>query len=200
VSAPGVILASASAIRASLLRNAGVAVDIVPASVDETAIKQAMRARGASADDCALALAAHKAELVSRQHPAALVIGADQMLECDETWFDKPPDRARAVAQLHALSGKTHALVSAVTVVRGGAPLWQHVERARLTMRRLDDAFIAGYLDAVGELALRSVGAYQLEGRGVQLFNHVDGDHFSILGLPLLPLLGFLRQHGVVPT
>ena len=200
MNAPRVILASASPIRATVLRNAGVTVETVPVSIDEAAVKRAQRAEGASADDCALALAACKAEPVSRRHPGALVIGADQMLECDATWFDKPVDHAQAASHLRALSGKTHALVSAVAVARDGAVLWRHVERARLTMRRLDDAFIAAYLDVIGEAALRSVGVYQLEGRGVQLFSHVDGDHFAILGLPLLPLLGFLRQHEVVPA
>jgi septum formation protein len=200
VSAPRIILASTSAIRASVLRNAGVAIEVVPASIDEDAIKRAHRERGASADDCALALAVHKAEQVSDQHRDALVIGADQMLECDTAWFDKPADRGQAVAQLRALSAKTHVLVSAVAVVRNDMVPWRHVERARLTMRRLDDAFIAGYLDAIGDAAWRSVGVYQLEGRGAQLFNHIDGDHFAILGLPLLPLLGFLRRQGVVPT
>ena len=120
------------------------------------------------------------------------------MLECDGVWFDKPADRAAATANLQALRGKTHALVGAVVVTRDGRRLWQHVERSRLTMRRFDDAFIAAYLDAVGAPALQSVGAYQLEGLGVQLFSHIDGDYFAILGLPLLPLLDCLRRHGIV--
>ncbi len=194
-----VILASASAIRATVLRNAGVAVDIVPGTVDETAVKQAQRARGATADDCASALAELKARDVAHKHAGALVIGADQMLECDGRWFDKPGDAAQAAAQLRALSGRTHVLIAAVAVVRDDTVVWRHVERARLTMRRLDDGFIADYLAAVGDGAQRSVGAYQLEGRGVQLFSHIDGDYFAILGLPLLPLLAFLRDQGVVP-
>jgi septum formation protein len=197
---PPVVLASASTIRVTLLRQAGVPVEVMPAEIDEASVKDALRSQGASADDCALALAEHKAVAISRARPDALVIGADQMLDCDGVWFDKPPDRDRAAAQLRALSGKTHELVSAAVVVRDGARQWQHVERARLTMRQLNDAFIASYLDAVGEAALRSVGCYQLEGRGIQLFAHVDGDHFTILGLPLLPLLGCLRHHGVVPA
>jgi septum formation protein len=173
-----VVLASASAIRATVLRNAGVAFEVVPSRVDEAALKQA--------------------EAVSGDRPGALVIGADQMLDCDGVWFDKPADRAGAMANLKALRGKTHALVGAVVVTRDGRRLWQHVERSRLTMRRFDDAFIAAYLDAVGAPALQSVGAYQLEGLGVQLFSHIDGDYFAILGLPLLPLLECLRQHGIV--
>jgi len=195
-----VILASASAIRATLLRNAGLAVEILPAVVDEAETKADQRARHASADDCALRLAELKAREASRRRAGDLVIGADQMLECDGEWFDKPTNRATAAAQLRALSARTHELVSAVVVVRDDAVLWRHVERARLTMRRLSDGFIETYLSTVGDDALRSVGAYQLEAQGVQLFSHVDGDHFAILGLPLLPLLGFLRDQGVVPT
>ena len=200
MSVPPVILASASAIRATVLRNAGVAIEVIPASLDEAAIKAEHRAKQASADACALALAEAKARVVARAHPHALVIGADQMLECDDAWLDKPGDLAHAASQLRALSGKTHALVPAVVVVRDDTVLWRHVERARLTMRRLGDGFINRYLAMAGEAATRTVGAYELEGLGVQLFQHIDGDHFAILGLPLLPLLGFLRQHGVVPT
>lgn len=200
MSAPRVILASASAIRASVLRNAGVAIEVVPAAVDEAAVKADQRAQGATTDACALALAELKARQVVQAHPKALVIGADQMLECDSVWYDKPSDLRRAAAQLQELSGKTHVLVSAVVVMRGEDVLWRHVERARLTMRRLSDGFINRYLGAIGDAATQSVGSYQLEGLGVQLFQHIDGDHFAILGLPLLPLLGFLRQHGVVPA
>jgi septum formation protein len=194
------VLASASAIRATVLRDAGLPVEIVPAHIDEAEIKAAMRAEQAPAADCALALAALKAERVSRQQPGAFVIGADQLLDCDGTWFDKPLDRDGAAAHLRALAGKTHELVSAVTVVCDGTRLWHHVGRARLTMRPLGERFIAAYLDAAGAGVLTSVGAYQLEGLGVQLFSHIDGDHFTILGLPLLPLLGFLRLHRIVPA
>jgi septum formation protein len=193
-----VILASASAIRATVLRNAGVPFEIVPSRVDEAALKNQLRGERADAEACALALATLKAEHVSAQRPGALVIGADQMLDCDGVWFDKPADRAAAATNLRALRGKTHALVGAVVVMRDGRRLWQHVERSRLTMRRFDDAFVATYLDAVGAPALQSVGAYQLEGLGVQLFSHIDGDYFAILGLPLLPLLDCLRRHGIV--
>jgi septum formation protein len=195
-----VVLASASAIRATLLRQAGIPVEIAPAAIDESALKQSMRAERAGAADCAAALAAEKARLVSDRHVGALVIGADQMLECDGVWFDKPADRRQAAANLRALRGKTHELVAAVTVLRDGASLWQHVGRARLTMRPFTDGFIDSYLDAVGDTVQQSVGAYQLEGLGVQLFSHIDGDHFTILGLPLLPLLDFLRRQWVVPS
>ena len=194
------VLASASAIRATVLRNAGVPFEIVPAHVDEAGLKHTLRAERADAEACALALAALKAQHVSAQRPGALVIGADQMLDCDGVWFDKPADRAQAEASLRALRGKTHVLVAGVVVARDGVRLWQHVERSRLTMRRLDDAFIAAYLDAAGAPVLQSVGAYQLEGLGVHLFSHVDGDFFAILGLPLLPLLDLLRQHGIVAS
>ncbi|MBI3514259.1 MAG: Maf family protein [Proteobacteria bacterium] len=193
-----VVLASASTIRATVLRNAGVPFEIMPAQVDETALKRKLRSERADAEACALALAALKALHVSSLRPEALVIGADQMLDCDGVWFDKPADRGQAETSLRGLRGKTHSLVAGVVVARDGRQLWQHVERSRLTMRRLDDAFIAAYLDAIGEPALQSVGAYQLEGLGVQLFSHVDGDFFAILGLPLLPLLETLRQHGIV--
>lgn len=198
--APPLILASASRTRLELLERAGVAVTAEPAAVDETELKVAFQAEGASAEACAEALAELKAMRISARHPTALVIGADQMLECDGVWFDKPVDRAQASASLRALRGKTHELVAAVTVLRDGASLWRYVGRARLTMRPFTDGFIDAYLDALGEAALQSVGAYQLEGLGVQLFSHVDGDHFTILGLPLMPLLDFLRQHRIVPS
>jgi septum formation protein len=197
---PSIVLASASATRAGLLARAGIEAVLDPAAVDEDEIKASMRAAGAPPEDTAEALAELKAKRVSARRRGALVIGADQMLVCNDVWFDKPPDRAHAHAQLAALAGKTHRLVSAVVVVRDGAPLWHHHDEARLTMRPFDDAFIARYLDAVGDAAMRSVGAYQLEGLGVHLFARVEGDWFTILGLPLLPLLGFLREHRAVPS
>ena len=193
------ILASGSAIRATVLRNAGLTFEALPPGVDEDEVKRALQAERASAEACATALAELKAQRVSAKRPDALVIGADQMLECDGAWFDKPADRAGAAAHLRALRGKTHALVGAVVLAQGGRILWRHVERARLTMRSFDDAFIDRYLDAVGDPVLQSVGAYQLEALGVHLFSHIDGDHYMILGLPLLPLLDILRQHKVVP-
>ncbi|MBV8168703.1 MAG: septum formation protein Maf [Alphaproteobacteria bacterium] len=193
------ILASGSAIRATVLRNAGLSFEVMPPGVDEDEVKRALQAERATAEVCATALAELKAQRVSSKRPDALVIGADQMLECDGAWFDKPPDRAGAVAHLRALRGKTHALVGAVVLAQGGRVIWRHVERARLSMRPFDDAFIERYLEATGDAVLQSVGAYQLEGLGVHLFSHIDGDHYMILGLPLLPLLDILRQHKVVP-
>lgn len=196
---PLVVLASASPSRRSLLGNAGVDCRFDAAAVDEEELKASFRAEGTSAAETAEALAELKARHVSRRHPGALVIGADQMLDCEGTWFDKPPDLAHAAGHLRALSGRRHSLWSAVCVVRDDQRLWHHVEEARLTMRRLDEDFIRDYLAAVGPEACSSVGAYQLEGRGAQLFSRIEGDYFTILGLPLLPLLDFLRNHGAVP-
>ena len=145
-----------------------------------------------------MALAELKAQRVSQRHKDALVIGADQMLQCGGIWFDKPPDLDHARGHLNALRGRTHELLSAVCVVRDGEVLWRHLESAQLTMRPFSDAFIDEYLAAAGDAVCASVGAYQLEGRGAQLFSCIKGDYFTILGLPLLPLLGFLVNHGVV--
>lgn len=195
---PTVVLASGSRTRAEMLERAGVRVTLAPAAVDEEEIKLAARAEGAPVEDVAEALAELKAQRVTRKHPGALVIGADQMLECDGRWFDKPADRDAARVQLQDLRGKTHRLVSCAVVIRDGERLWHHVDRARLTMRPFSDAFLDSYLNAAGDDVLGSVGAYHLEGLGAQLFHRVDGDFFTILGLPLLPLLGFLRVHGVI--
>ncbi|MDH3229335.1 MAG: Maf family protein [Alphaproteobacteria bacterium] len=195
---PDVILASGSRFRAAMLEAAGVPVAVDPPAVDEDAVKAAMRATDADAAETAEALAALKAQQVSSRRPGALVIGADQMLECDGAWFDKPADRAQARQTLLALRGRTHELVTAVCVVRDGLILWHHVARARLTMRVFGDAFLDSYLKAIGSAACDSVGAYQLEGLGAQLFSRIEGDHFTIVGLPLLPLLDFLRGHGVI--
>ncbi len=196
--APAVVLASASRARLELLLCAGVATRAEPARVDEQEVRASLRAEKAAVEDAAETLAELKARKVSRHASDALVIGADQILDCNGKWFDKPPDRPRAAADLRALSGKQHSLATAVCVVRDGVRLWHHRESARLTMRPLGDAFIEAYLDAIGEEALASVGAYQLEGLGAQLFSRVEGDYFTILGLPLLPLLEFLRNHGDV--
>ncbi|HYZ34184.1 MAG TPA: Maf family protein [Crenalkalicoccus sp.] len=195
---PPLLLASASAARAAVLEAAGLAVERVPAAVDESAIKQAGRAEGLSAADTALMLADAKAARLSGRRPEALVIGADQMLVCDDHWFDKPPDLEAARAQLLALRGRAHELVTAVACWRGGEPAWRHVARPRLVMRDFSEAFLDAYLAAEGERVLASVGAYRLEGPGVQLFRAVEGEHAAILGLPLLALLDFLRQHGVL--
>ena len=194
------ILASGSATRAALLRNAGLAFDQIPAAVDESELKLSMLAAGADAAATAMALAEIKARRVSEREPAALVIGADQMLVCGDRWFDKPADRAAAGAQLQALAGKSHRLISAACIFQGGERIWGKHDHATLLMRPLSTGFVVQYLDSVGDAALNSVGAYQLEGLGAQLFARIDGDYFVILGLPLLALLDFLRGRGIVPA
>lgn len=195
---PPVVLASGSRFRAAMLEAAGLSFKVDVPIVDETAVKSAMRAQRADAGDAAEALAATKAQQISGRWPGALVIGADQMLECGGIWLDKPVDTEQAREKLLQLRGRTHELITAVCVVRDRLVLWHHVARAKLTMRRFSDAFLESYLGRVGTAACDSVGAYQLEGLGAQLFERVDGDHFTIVGLPLLPLLAFLRGYGVV--
>lgn len=195
-----IVLASASSARRAMLAAAGVAFSVEPAALDEDAIKAPLRSRGADAATVAEALALNKALTIAMRHPDALVIGSDQMLSCDGRWFDKPGDRAAAGAQLLALRGRSHELTAAVVVVSGSKPLWRHIDRAELVMRPFSEAFLDGYLDRVGNAACQSVGAYQIEGPGVQLFESIRGDVFTIMGMPLLPLLAFLRGCGAVPT
>jgi septum formation protein len=183
-----------------MLRNAGIEFAVQPARVDEAAIKEGMRADGAPPVDAAQALADLKAMRVSPDDVDTLVIGADQILECDGVWFDKPETLEDARNQLKTLSGRTHHLHTAASVVKEGAVIWREATNVSLTMRALSAPFITSYLEAEGDTVLQSVGAYQIEGRGAQLFASLRGDFFSVLGLPLLPLLGFLRNHGVVPA
>jgi septum formation protein len=195
---PRIILASASAARRALLANAGLSFATEVAAVDEAAVRAAARQEGSSADDAALLLGELKGRRIAQRRPDALVIAADQILVCGETWFEKPADMAAARAQLLALRGRTHVLVTAVLCLRGGAQVWQHVARPALTMREFSEGFLDEYLEAEKERILGSVGAYRLEGLGVHLFARVEGEYGAILGLPVLPLLGFLRQHGVL--
>ncbi len=197
MSVPALILASASASRRQLLSNAGLVFDIEPSGVDEDEVKLSLLGERASPQDVAETLAELKAKRVSARHPAAMVIGADSTLACNGRQFDKPPTLAAARQQLLALAGQTHELCSSVVVARAGVRLWHCNEHARLTMRPFTDSFVDAYLARAGEQVTTSVGAYQLEGLGAHLFSRVDGDYFTILGLPLLPLLSFLADHGV---
>ena len=190
------ILASASPTRAALLATAGVEVRVEPAAVDEEAVKQTYRAKGHAAVECALALAEAKARRVAGRHDRAFVIGADQILVCDGLWFDKPSDLGAARAQLKALRGRAHQLATAVCVVQNGTRIWHTVKQPHLLMREFSDLFLDNYLAMEEAAVLGTVGAYRLEGRGLQLFERVEGDYFAILGLPLLELLGFLRERG----
>ena len=199
MSRPAIILASGSASRRAVLSAAGVEAIGIKPNVDEAPVRDAMRAEGASVRDQAMALAELKAIKVSRQNPG-LVIGGDQMLAFGDRAFDKPADMAGARSHLEALSGQTHVLETALVICEDGQPVWRHLARPKLTMRTLSPAFIDTYLDTVGEALLETVGAYQLEGRGAQLFTRIDGDFFSILGLPLLPLLDYLRVRGVLDS
>ena len=195
---PELVLASASAARAALLSNAGVAARVAPTSVDEAAIREAMTAEGAPPEELATALAELKATRAGTADPGALIVAADQILATDDTVLAKPATLKEAREQLGLLAGREHRLISAVCVAEGGAVVWRHRDVARLRMRVLSDAFLDAYLDRMGEAALTTVGAYQLEGLGAQLFERVDGDFSTVLGLPLLPLLGFLRQRRVL--
>jgi septum formation protein len=195
-----VILASASSARAALLGAAGVLFEIEPAAIDEARIKRLARAIGDTAIVCALALAVEKARTVSARNPGALVIGADQILVAGEQWFDKPADCEEARTQLRALRGRSHVLATAACVLADGAVLWQATTEPELIMRPFSDAFLEEYVLAEGDALLGSVGAYRLEGRGVQLFSRIAGDYFAVLGLTLLDLLGFLRERKVLPT
>lgn len=192
------VLASGSKIRAELLKNAGLTIDIDPADVDERAVEEPLLKAGFPPEDLASVLAEAKANEVSARRPNDLVIGADQILAFEGERRTKPEDMEAARRQLLAFSGKTHELLSAVVVSKNGEAVWRHVSTARLTMRNLSPAFVGHYLAEAGDVVLSSVGAYQLESIGLQLFEKIDGDYFTILGLPMLPLLGQLRELGVI--
>lgn len=199
---PRLVLASASIARRAVLEGAGLAFTARASAVDEDAIKSSARAEGLGAADTALLLADAKAMRLAAKEPEALVIGADQMLVCTidgaERWFDKPPSLEAARGHLRLLRGREHRLVTAIVCWRQGTRIWHHVAVPRLTMRPVSDAFLDAYLALEGEQLLSSVGAYRLEGPGVQLFQSVTGEHAAVLGVPLLPLLAFLRDHGVL--
>ncbi len=191
------ILASGSAIRRKVLQDAGLDIVVEKPRLDEDAVKASLRAEGLKPRDQADALAEAKALSVSRIRPG-FVLGFDQMLALGDEAFDKPADRAAARAQLQRLRGQTHVLLCAAVIARDGQVIWRHLETPKLKMRAFSDAFLESYLERAGDNVLATVGGYELEGLGAQLFSSVDGDYFAVLGVPLLPLLAFLREHGIV--
>ena len=192
------ILASGSEIRQQLLRNAGLTFSVHPARVDETMIRDALVAEAASARDIADALAEMKARKISDKYPDAMVIGCDQVLSLDGVLLSKPATPEDARDQLCRMRGKRHELLSAAVIYEAGKPVWRHVGVVRLTMRRFSDAYLDGYIDRNWQSILHSVGAYKLEEEGVRLFSQIDGDYFTVLGLPFLDLLSYLGLRGVI--
>jgi len=191
-----IVLASRSASRAAMLAAAGVAFEARPASIDERALEAAMD--GAAPGQVALALAEAKA--LAAGDPAVPVLGSDSLVVVDGARFDKPADRDRAAEHLRAFSGRTMELHSAAAIARGGTIAWRHAAVARLQVRRLSQRFIESYLDAEWPAVSHCVGAFRIEGPGVQLFEAIEGDHFTVLGMPLLPVLGALRDMDVLPA
>jgi septum formation protein len=197
VSTP-LILASKSPFRASLLKNAGLTFGTENADIDERVVEAPLYRSGATPEDVAIVLAEAKALAVSEKNPDAIIIGCDQTLSLGDEIFHKPADLDEAGKNLLKLSGKTHQLNSGIVLVKNGETIWRHVSIAYMTMRALQPAFIGRYLGRVGDVALSSVGAYQVEGEGIQLFEKIDGDYFTIIGLPLLPLLQKLRDESLI--
>lgn len=191
------ILASKSKARAAVLKAAGLEFEQIGSGVDEDALKEALRAEGASVAKQADLLAETKALKVSISNPG-IVLGCDQMLDLDGQGLDKVSTREEAADILRRMRGKTHILQGAIVACIDGAPVWRHLAQPRLRVRNFSEDFLQTYLDSIGDAAFESVGCYQLEGLGVQLFDRIDGDYFSILGMPLLPLLQWLRDRGVV--
>ncbi|MDM9621181.1 Maf-like protein [Rhizobium sp. S96] len=192
------ILASSSPFRRMLMQNAGVSFDVHPAEIDERAVEAPLEADGATPDAVALVLAKAKAREVSGRFPDALVLGSDQTMSLGKRTFHKPRNMNDAADHLKALRGATHRLNSAIALALGGDIIWEHISHAELTMRMFSDDFIQRHLCRVGDRALASVGAYQLEGEGLQLFTKIEGDYFTILGLPMMPLLEKLRELGAI--
>jgi septum formation protein len=190
------ILASSSPFRADILKNAGIAFSVEAAKIDERSVEAPLLGSGASPENVAEILAEAKALEVSGRFPNALVLGCDQTLSLGDELFHKPANMDGACHHLLKLSGQTHELNSALVLAKSGKAIWRHVSIARLTMRRLSPQFIGKHLARVGDKVLKSVGAYQYEGEGIQLFDKIEGDYFTIIGLPLLPLLGALRAQG----
>ena len=195
---PTIVLASASTVRTRLLRSAGVPHIVAPADVDEAATRDEMLVENADHADIAAVLAEQKARKISPDHAGVIVLGADQVLSCEGALFEKPADVEGVRAHLNALMGKEHTLYTSVYAVRDGASLWHANTAAVMRMRMLSAEFVDYYVAEVGEAACQSVGAYLLEGLGIQLFSRIDGDFFTILGLPMMPLLEFLRDNDVI--
>ncbi|SPF79444.1 Maf family protein [Pseudoprimorskyibacter insulae] len=191
-----IILASGSEIRAQLLRNAGIAFDVIKPRVDEDMIRDALIAEGASPRDVADALAESKAAKVSDKNPDTLVLGCDQVLDFQGQIFSKPSSPQDALTQLQALRGHRHSLLSAAVLYHDRKPIWRHVGQVRLQMRSASDTYLNGYIERNWDSIRHSVGAYKLEEEGVRLFARIDGDYFNVLGLPLVELLGFLTVRG----
>ncbi|WP_417677998.1 Maf family protein [Pseudodonghicola sp.] len=194
------LLASGSHIRAELLRNAGLEITVQPARVDEEAVKQALLAEAAPPRDVADALAELKARKISEKHPGALVLGCDQVLEFDGQLISKPESPDQALAQLKAMRGKRHKLLSAAVICRNGQPEWRHVGQVRLVMRESSDAYLEDYVARNWDSIRHAVGAYKLEEEGVRLFTQIDGDYFTVLGMPLLELLNYLTLRGEIAS
>ncbi len=198
---PIVILASKSKARRAMLEAAGVAIEALSPNVDEEALKEGLKADGVTARNLADALAEAKAVRLSRRIGPALVLGGDQILALEDgSMLDKPNDRDEAKAHLRQLSGKKHKLFSAAVIADQGSPVWRHIDIATLTMRPLSDAFIDQYVETQWDNIRHCVGCYEIEGRGAQLFSDIKGSHFTIMGLPLLHLLDYLRVRGLMPS
>ncbi len=195
---PRLVLASASLSRRAVLTAAGLTFDVCPADIDEAAVKRSAQSEEWTPQTTAARLASLKAEAIGRTQPDALVIGSDQLLVCDDRWFDKPGTKEGLRAQLEQLAGRRHRLVTAVSCFVGGDVVWEHVEQPQLTMRAFSTAFLDEYVEQEGDAVAGCVGGYRLEGRGIHLFEDVRGENSAILGLPLLPLLGFLRRQGIL--
>lgn len=196
---PTIVLASTSASRQKLLDGAGIQHSVAPSKVDEEEVKQSMRAAGRTSIELAEALAELKATTISRKQPGKLVLGADQILDCDGKTFDKACNSSRAAEQLRFLRGKSHQLISYAVIVQDSVRVWSAVDKARVTIRSdLSDQFIDNYITRCGPDILSTVGVYKAESLGVQLFSKIEGSHYTILGLPLLSLLGYLRETGIL--
>lgn len=194
-----IVLASGSKIRAEMLRNANVPFEVMTAPVDEELIRESLEAEGTSPRDIADSLAEAKAQRVSAKLPGALVLGCDQVLDFDREVFTKPKDQDDAIAQLKRLRNNRHTLLSAAVIYENGKPVWRHVGMVRLLMRDFSDAFLKDYVNRNWDSIRHTVGCYQLEGEGVRLFTRVDGDYFTVLGMPLLEILAYLTLRGDLP-